>query len=562
MKTILHYRNSKIIHIAFISILTFLLIIPFYKKAYHIDDPLFIWTVQHILENPIDFFGFSVNWYDYSMPMSQVMQNPPFFCYFLALIQTFFDSSETTLHLVLIIPAILSNIGTYLLASKYSKRPIFAAVFSLLTPVFLISSTTLMCDVLMLAFWNWAIIFWISGFNNDNSIKLIISVLLISLCFLTKYFGISLVPLLIVYSYFAKKKVSYKFLFFLLPIAVIILYQIVTFRLYHENLFLNAANYALDFGDFANETIYKNIFIGIAYMGGCFATLLFFIPLIMKRKSIVFYIFIYVFIVIVSILFLKRLNFFLVSNVDGPKMLYILELSLFTIIGVIIVHLSVVDFWQSKSSFSLLLLLWIIGTLVFSIIINWCTNGRSFLPMLPALAIIISRKISKIDQLTRATQIWCIALSFILSAVLSILVTISDYNLANINRQVAHDIVREYKNATRTIWFQGHWGFQYYMEEYGAKSVDIPSMLIAPNDILIIPLNNTSTRFIRARELHFIKKIEKKSLLWISTMNVRSGAGFYSSLTGPLPFVFGNIHPEEYLVYTTNCPIRFIAVGR
>src|ERR1700730_11506065 len=72
---------------------------PFAGKAFHIDDPLFVWTAQHIREQPRDFYGFSVNCYFWSMPMSEVTKTPPLACYFLALAGALFGWSEVSLHI-------------------------------------------------------------------------------------------------------------------------------------------------------------------------------------------------------------------------------------------------------------------------------------------------------------------------------------------------------------------------------------------------------------------------------------------------------------------------------
>ena len=40
-----------------------LLLGPFLGKAVHVDDPLFVWAAQQICRHPLDFYGFSVNWY-------------------------------------------------------------------------------------------------------------------------------------------------------------------------------------------------------------------------------------------------------------------------------------------------------------------------------------------------------------------------------------------------------------------------------------------------------------------------------------------------------------------
>lgn len=57
--------------------ITAFLLVPFANKAFNIDDPLFIWSARHIQKNPLDFYGFSANWYGTEMPMSDITQNPP-----------------------------------------------------------------------------------------------------------------------------------------------------------------------------------------------------------------------------------------------------------------------------------------------------------------------------------------------------------------------------------------------------------------------------------------------------------------------------------------------------
>ena len=52
-------------------------LLPFIDKAFHIDDPLFLWTARQIQNRPLDFYRFNVNWYWSEMPMASVTKNPP-----------------------------------------------------------------------------------------------------------------------------------------------------------------------------------------------------------------------------------------------------------------------------------------------------------------------------------------------------------------------------------------------------------------------------------------------------------------------------------------------------
>ena len=63
--------------IALLVLVTVACLGPFVGKAFHIDDPLFLWTAKQIQARPFDFYGCTVNWYGFEMPMTAATQNPP-----------------------------------------------------------------------------------------------------------------------------------------------------------------------------------------------------------------------------------------------------------------------------------------------------------------------------------------------------------------------------------------------------------------------------------------------------------------------------------------------------
>jgi len=126
---------------------------PFLNKAFHIDDPLFLWMAQQIAKHPLDPYGFDVNWASFMQPMWIVMQNPPLCSYYIAAVASAFGWSEPVLHLAFLFWATMSILGTFVLARRFCREPLVAALLTLFTPVFLVSATSVMCDVIMLALW-------------------------------------------------------------------------------------------------------------------------------------------------------------------------------------------------------------------------------------------------------------------------------------------------------------------------------------------------------------------------------------------------------------------------
>jgi len=96
---------------------------PFANKAFHMDDPLFLWTARQIQAHPADFYGFKANWYGSEMPMAEVTKNPPLASYYLALAASIFGWSEAALHLAMLLPAVAAVLGACFLAKEFGANP-------------------------------------------------------------------------------------------------------------------------------------------------------------------------------------------------------------------------------------------------------------------------------------------------------------------------------------------------------------------------------------------------------------------------------------------------------
>lgn len=152
-----------------VAAVTTILLLPFAGKAFHVDDPLFLKAALQIRSSPLDFYGFRVNWYGTEQPMWEVTKNPPLASYFLALASGLGGWSEIPLHLAFLLPAVAAAAGTLALARRFCAHPVAATLAAVATPAFLVSSTNVMCDVLLVAFWVWAVELWIRGVERRSS---------------------------------------------------------------------------------------------------------------------------------------------------------------------------------------------------------------------------------------------------------------------------------------------------------------------------------------------------------------------------------------------------------
>jgi 4-amino-4-deoxy-L-arabinose transferase-like glycosyltransferase len=536
---------------------------PFANKAFHMDDPLFLWAAKQIQAHPADFFGFSVNWYGGDRPMAEVTKNPPLACYYIALVTSLLGWGEVPLHGAFLIPAALAALGTYYLATKFCSRPVQASLAAVLTPAFLVSSTNVMCDTMMLAFWVWAVFLWMEGMEKESSLRLSVAVVLVTLCALTKYFGIALLPLLLVYAIVQKRRPGVWTLLLLVPIVILAGYQWVMHSLYGHGWVADVAAYAIETRETDTSAFFLNGLSSLCFLGGCIITALFYSPLLYSKRVLIGGIVLVVLFVFIG--FAARV----VPDTAGVKWASLVQAGLMAVTGVSILWLTGVDLWKSRNAGSLLLLRWVFGTFIFAGFVNWTTNARSILPMVPAVGILLMRQIERRSgnsvqkakrvkqtrQVKRAAQaapptirqtVW----PLIPAAVVSLLVCYADYSWAGASRSAAAAVCQSFEGTGRTVWFQGHWGFQYYMEAAGGKAINWEDMKFKPVDVIINPSNNTNIYDLPEEAVSLCRVFEFAPCRELATMSGSLGAGFYANSRGLLPYVAGPVERESYRVLT------------
>jgi hypothetical protein len=95
------------------------------------------------------------------------------------------------------------------------------------------------------------------------------------------------------------------------------------------------------------------------------------------------------------------------------------------------------------------------------------------------------------------------------------------------------------------------------MESLGSQAIDMKSTAIEPIDIIVIPLNNTALYTLPASYIPQTEAITSEYSPWLSTMSLSAGAGFYSDVWGPMPFVVGVASPDIYNIYIVRTGITF-----
>lgn len=525
-----------------LALAVFVALVPFLAKPFNMDDPLFIWSARQIHAHPLNPYGFNVNWYGSAAPMWSITQNPPLAAYYLALAAGILGWSEVALHGAFLLPALAVIFGTYRLARRFCDQPLLAALLTLFTPVFLVSSTTVMCDVLMLAFWVWAVVLWVEG-TERNSVWLLAGAgLLVALATLTKYFGACLIPLLAVYSLMSQRRSGRWAVCLLIPVLALCVWQWATHTLYQHNLLSEAAKYASGLSGFFSGARVVTVMTTLTFTGGCVAAAVFFAPWLWRARTLLA---LAGGVILLSValygagIFLQRYAMLK----DGALLFMHAQIVFWAIGGVFVLALGAADLWVHRDARSWLLALWVFGTFVFTAIFNWTINGRSILPMAPAVGILIARRLQQWPAKNKNGLSVLIPLA--VSALFAFLVARSDFLLASAVRQSALLTHERYGRDGQTLWFQGHWGFQFYMTELGGRIQDMQQSVLHPGDYLAIPLNNCNVNYPAATG----EDLSAGEPRFLTTMNIYIGGGFYSSELGLLPFAFGQVPPENVMVY-------------
>lgn len=530
-------KGTYLAHIIILAAVTAAVLLPFAGKAFHMDDTLFLWTARQIIERPWDFYGFQGNWDGTLAPAPEFVKYPPLAAYYMAFAGWAAGFSEKALHLAFMLPAFLAVWGTYALARRKSSLPLIAALAGLATPAFLVSSTTLMSDAVMLAFWVWAVFFWIKGVEDGSLLSLVFSGVLIALASLSKYFGMSLVPLLAAYSLFNGRKGLKALPFLLIPAAALAGYHFYTQFLYGRGLLFDASIYPAQLDGVVR--LDKSI-VSTVFAGGCVIIALFFLPSVWGVKAI-----------IPGLALVAGGAVYLVSqkSLGGVELWtgafgwgYAAQLSLYYAAGIGILTLSLVDFIKRRDAFSVLLGLWVFGTLAFTVFFNGTVSAMSILPMASPVGILLARAAE--DAMPGKIRLW---VPLALALVVSLAVASADYRLANSARDAAQTIAAKYSRGPGQLWFQGHWGFQYYLEKAGGKPLEWNNLRITADDAIAFPFNNTGLRLMPEDKFAVAENLGYAPLPLVSTMTPGPGAGFYGG-RGALPFLLFPSLGEKYHV--------------
>ncbi len=521
-------------------------LVPFSNRALHVDDPFYVWVAQHIAADPLDFYGFTLNWNGLDEPVHKINKNPPGVSYYLALVGSLFGWRETNYHAAFMLLAIGTAFGVYFIAERVTKYPLLAVLLLVTAPVFLLSATNIMAEMGMLLFYVWGLYFWIRGIREDRVGLLVIAAALAGLSVLTKYYALSTIPLFLAYGLAEKRRVGRWMWPLLVTFAIIGAYEVYTRYLYGQGHLFGSIFYAEE-SNLRKQPAPIRAIIGLAFAGGCAFPAALYAGFLWPRRAIVaFGTMILAFTVMLASGLLER--FFVIEpELAGAELAYAVQLALLSGAGVHLALLAARDVYKRRDATSMLLGLWLAGTFVFAVRFNWAVNGRSLLPAAVPAGLLVARAWEMRDVAPGRFD-WRRYALVVPGLCVALLVTYADYRQANVYRIAASLVERNFGGAGHTIWYQGHWGFQYYMEQIGAKHTNTTGIDVAAGDYLVTPFYNTASHDLNSAIVTAHWAINVQPFPWLTTWNPSAGAGYYADAWGPLPFVVTRVREEKFMV--------------
>jgi hypothetical protein len=533
-----------------------LLLGPFVTKPVHVDDPLFVWSGQWIQRHPLDFFGAKVGWWMTVVPLWMANCNPPLLSYFFAGVAALFGWNEIALHLACLAVAIWGALGIFALAGRWCRRPLLATMVAILAPAFLVSATTLMCDVPMLSLWIWCVVWWDRSLESNRPRGFLLAGLLAGLAVLTKYSPITLLPLLPVMALRRARQPGWWLLGLAVPLVMIAGYEWLTSAMYGNGLLARAAYYAQHYSVAMEGGAKANVFVGLTFAGGSLLPLLFYAPFLWRRSLLL------AGGVVLLGLWLAvwgAWNYLGLTQHPAPELgrswFFTFQIALFAAGGLHLLLLTGAEAWRTRDRISLVLALWILGGLLFATVLNHLINARSLLAIVPPAAILLVRRL---DAVAAGPPTTCRLYGpLVPAAAIALAVAAADFQLASSSKSVAKAFAESCRPEGHTMWFEAEGGLKYYLERFGGRPLDIERSVLKPGDVLILgPTCNFATLPLGSIGYLGVLKTAPRSLVNVMGNSGSQAAGFYSFEAGPVPFAFGRLPRAQSLALTICCETK------
>ena len=197
----------------------------------------------------------------------------------------------------------------------------------------------------------------------------------------------------------------------------------------------------------------------------------------------------------------------------------------------------------NRDTKDLVLLAWLLIPVATVIYVH--LPAKYLVPVAPVAAILVAASMAKRPRAGTAV----LALTLVAGTVLGVAILRADQRFAGFGRSVAQTMIAPQVARGERVWFNGHWGFQWYAEQAGAKCLTSHAPFPKPGDTIYSAERSLPDIAItEVIDFRHVKRLQEATPGGRIMSGVH-GSGFYSNAWGYLPWAWGNDPIEIIDVY-------------
>lgn len=504
---------------------------PFYGKAYHIDEPFFLSLARQILQGPWGSVPMGRAEEISAVPWPQINNNPPLLLYALAAAWKLTGGSETLMRLAFLPVDLLAACSLYLLAGRFLAAPLLPTLIIIASPAYLINMNHLMTEKLALALALACLYALVRGVEERRPFWYWSSAFLLAAAVLSKYIAVFLFPAAVWYG--LSRGMPWKRTLLYVWAASLGLAGYLAFDYLRGGVVLRGvwavASGAAE-GPWTQWSHRGRSFL--AFAGGCgLCASAWALPLVSRR----------VLAVAVGAALIIFLPVFDIAAVRLSDRLMGVALAA----GALSAFAFILDPRRVRGWN-----LWApwLAAAGFLAAFYWSVMARTILFLVPPLILASAAVLEARLSAARLRRV--LAASLAAGLALSLSLAWVDFRYTASQKEMAAFVRQEYIAKGRRVWCGAHLGLHHYLREAGALELERASggwESVKPGDVVVVSKVNSNVlqplRPVKA-DLHKIRVDSRIPLRLISGWG--GEGGFYSNISGFLPFSFSREPVEEF----------------
>ncbi|HOW26957.1 MAG TPA: glycosyltransferase family 39 protein [Elusimicrobiota bacterium] len=532
-------KKHRLKRLLFIGLVPVVLGLPFVHRAFFVDDHYHVLMAEGILEHPSRPYDFRaddagpdhVGWERGAPPR---MVNPPMHHAVLAFFLRLGGGHVDFARFGFLLLAGGSAVFVFLIAQYLYVTALPATLIAVLTPVFWLTSYSLLIDGTMFFFGVAGLWGWLAGLRRDSARLLSLGAFFLGLSLLTKYTGAIFFLMALLWWWMQKR--SWRDLvratYLLIPVLMMVLWSVWTARVYGAPHILAASRRAV------HPVGWPQLIVFLSFFSGSFLFPVFSWRFILKTSRRVF---------IYGVAFVAAGTVLLAGPGGGFSFLSAFLISFFVVSSVVF-FLDLVFMLKGLRPEDKFLFLWmVLGSAQMMMTVGWVAS-RYYLTLLVPAAFLCWRRIEKLHPFSIVGKNRYKTLIASVLLVSSGSLAVSDYFQAQTARLIIRDTRRDgwLKDGARGF-FLGDSFTDSYLKEAGwipafRETVLRRGDLILKRDVIMPRWEYALSPY----RFQHVKTYEYPASFPLHVMDNRGSAGFYASVWGALPFSFSREPWERY----------------